>query len=64
MNRYELVTGRRWKRLDTRSDLVVDGAVRWRGFDVLNRGVWSIHGAHVAILEHLRERAPVPGGAR
>lgn len=51
-------------RLDTRTDLVADGAVRWYGFDVLNRGVWNVPGAHEAIMGHLRERAPLPGGGR
>ena len=51
-------------RLDTRTDVVADGAVLWYGFDVLHRGVWSIVGAHEAIMRHLRERVALPGGAR
>lgn len=51
-------------RLDTNTDLDAYGAVRWYGFDVLNRGGWGLVGAHESIMGHLRERAPLPGGAR
>jgi hypothetical protein len=47
-------------RLDTRTDVVADGAVLWYGFDVLNRGVWSIVGAHESVMRHLRARVALP----
>lgn len=47
-------------RLDTRTDVVADGAVLWYGFDVLNRGVWSVVGAHESVMRHLRERVALP----
>lgn len=51
-------------RLDTRSDLLADAAAGGLGFDVLHRGAWTVPGAHGPVMEHLRERVALPGGAR
>lgn len=63
MNRADR-EGVRRERVGAASCFETYAAVRHYGFDVLHRGAWTVPGAHAPIMEHLRERAPLPGGAR
>ncbi len=63
MNRSDR-EGVRRVRVDTNASFDAWGAVNHYGFDLLHRGVFGVAGAHESVMRHLRERAPLPGGAR